>query len=266
MGITAFSTRSLAKPVAHLERIGLATSLSRIHLARVLKADGVSWQTTTTWKSSNDPNFIAKMQRILVLYDIPPDDGRVVCVDEFGPLILQSRKGRAWRPAGYPARRQATYNRNDGVRHLLGALDLATGRRYYRIRGRKRWREFLSFLKSLRRRRPGGRRHVILDNYSPHKHHQDRARVAANDVDLVFLSTYGSWPNWIESEFATLRYCALNATDHRSYENRTPRSAPTSAGATSTPARRSTSRPALPSVPGPVARPRLRDKPLVCPS
>jgi hypothetical protein len=25
----------------------------------------VSWQTTTTWKSSNDPDFIAKMYRVL---------------------------------------------------------------------------------------------------------------------------------------------------------------------------------------------------------
>jgi transposase len=32
----------------------------------------------------------------------------------------------------------------------------------------------------------------------------------------VFLPTYGSWLNWIEAEFAGLRYVALNGTDHRS--------------------------------------------------
>ena len=31
------------------------------------------------------------MSRILDLYDHPPADGRVVCVDEFGPLSLQPR-------------------------------------------------------------------------------------------------------------------------------------------------------------------------------
>jgi hypothetical protein len=36
------------------------------------------------------------MRRILELYDRPPDDGRVVCVDEFGPLNLQPRKGKTW--------------------------------------------------------------------------------------------------------------------------------------------------------------------------
>ena len=34
---------------------------------------------------------------------------------------------------------------------------------------------------------------------------------------MVFLPTYGSWLNWIEAEFAALRYFALNGTDHRSH-------------------------------------------------
>ena len=33
----------------------------------------------------------------------------------------------------------------------------------------------------------------------------------------MFLPTYGSWLNWIEAEFAALRYFALNGTDHRSH-------------------------------------------------
>lgn len=33
----------------------------------------------------------------------------------------------------------------------------------------------------------------------------------------MFLPTYNSWPNWIETEFAALRYVALNGTDHRSH-------------------------------------------------
>lgn len=32
----------------------------------------------------------------------------------------------------------------------------------------------------------------------------------------MFLTTYTSWLNWIEVEFAALRYFALNGTDHRS--------------------------------------------------
>ena len=90
------------------------------------------------------------MHRILGLYDQPPDGGRVVCVDEFGPLNLQPCKGKAWRATGKPLRQRATYNRYDGVKHMLAALDLATGKIFYRIRDRKRHREFLDLLKALR--------------------------------------------------------------------------------------------------------------------
>ncbi|WP_231390344.1 hypothetical protein [Nocardia sp. CNY236] len=37
-------------------------------------------------------------------------------------------------------------------------------------------------------------------------------------MELVLLPTYSSWLNWIESEFAALRYFALNGTDHRSHD------------------------------------------------
>ncbi|MFJ8505041.1 hypothetical protein [Streptomyces avermitilis] len=61
------------------------------------------------------------------------------------------------------------------------ALDLASGKLYYRIRPRKRWREFLGLLKALRARRPGEKLYLVLDNLSPHKHAKVRAWAADND-------------------------------------------------------------------------------------
>ncbi|MFD5541029.1 transposase [Streptomyces sp. NPDC127079] len=74
-----------------------------------------------------------------------------------------------------------------------------------------------SLLKSLRIRWPGEKLYVVLDDFSPHKHPNVRAWAAANDFELVFLPACGSWLNWIESEFAALRYFALDGTDHRSH-------------------------------------------------
>lgn len=216
-GLTGFSTWSLTKLRDHLLAEGIVAELSRETLRRILHEGGISWQTTTTWKASPDPDFISKMRRILALYDCPPADGRVVCVDEFGPLNLQPRKGKAWRPRTKPRRLRATYHRYDGVMHMLAALDLATGKLFYRIRDRKRSREFLELLKVLRRRWPGEKLYLICDNFSPHRHPTVRAWCAENEVELVFLPTYGSWLNWIEAEFAALRYFALNGTDHRSH-------------------------------------------------
>jgi transposase len=212
----AFGTWSLAKLAEYLAASGTAR-ISRESIRQILHHAGVRWLATKTWKASTDPDFIAKMRRVLDLYDHPPAGGRVICADEFGPLNLQPRPGRAWRPAAHPARLRATYRRTRGVRHMLAALDLGSGQMFYRIRERKRWREFLALLKLLRARWPGQKLYVICDNFSPHKHPQVTSWAVGNDVDLVFLPTYASWLNWIEPEFTALRYFALNGTDHRTH-------------------------------------------------
>ena len=94
---------------------------------------------------------------------------------------------------GQAARLRASCRRTAGVRHMIAALDLATGQMTYRIRQRKRWRELLSFLKLVRQRWPGQKLYVIMDNFSPHKHPQVLTWAAANGVELVFLPAYASW-------------------------------------------------------------------------
>ncbi|WP_223874596.1 transposase [Salinispora fenicalii] len=69
---------------------------------------------------------------------------------------------------------------------------------------------------TLRRRWPDDRLYLICDTF-PHKHPEVRAWYAANHVELVFLPTYASWLNWIEAEFAAMRYFALNGTGHRTH-------------------------------------------------
>jgi hypothetical protein len=184
-----FSCWSLLKLAAHLAREKI-TTVGRETVRRILRAEKVTFQTTTTWKASNDPDFVAKMQRVLELYDNPPADGRVLCFDEFGPLNLLPRKGKAWRPARQPKRLRATYTRTAGVRHMLAALDLASGHMVYRIRTRKRWQEFLHLLTVLRQRYPDERLYVILDNFSPHKRAEVTAWCEDNNVELVFIPTY----------------------------------------------------------------------------
>jgi hypothetical protein len=55
-----------------------------------------------------------------------------------------------------------------GSPQMFAALDLASGQMFYRFRDRKRWREFLDFLKQLRTRFPVGRLYIVCDNFSPH--------------------------------------------------------------------------------------------------
>lgn len=212
-----FTVWSIAKLHQHLVEVGvIGCDVSREAVRRLLQRRGISFQRTKTWKTSTDPDFEAKKRRVLDLYDHPPADGRVLCLDEFGPLNLQPRGGMGWYPCRHPARLRATYTRTAGVRHLYGALDLATGTITWRIRHRKRWREFLAFLKVLRARYHG-RLYIVLDNFSPHRRQEVRDWCADHNVELVFLPTYASWLNWIESEFAALRYFTLNGADHASH-------------------------------------------------
>jgi transposase len=211
-----FTTWSLSKLVEYLaehKQIRMSTESVR----QILREAGINWQATKTWKASRDPEFAAKMARVLNLYDDPPADGRVLCADEFGPLNLQPRPGRGWFPARRPARLRATFNRTGGVRHMFAALDLATGQMFYRFRNRKRWQEFLGFLKQLRSRFPAGKLYVVCDNYGPHKKAEVVDWCQDNDVELVFTPSNASWLNWIECEFTALRYFTLDGSDYPSH-------------------------------------------------
>ena len=83
----------MAKLPEHLNTKKIVPAISRETLRPILRDGKVTWQSTTTWKASTDLDFLSKMHTILDLYDTRPADGRVVCVDEFGPVNLQPRKG-----------------------------------------------------------------------------------------------------------------------------------------------------------------------------
>ncbi|GAA3559588.1 hypothetical protein GCM10022222_49150 [Amycolatopsis ultiminotia] len=69
---------------------------------------------------------------------------------------------------------------------MFAALDLATGRCFYRVRDRKRWLLFLDFCKQLRRRFPTGKLYLICDNWRSHGKAEVTTWCAANDIELVY--------------------------------------------------------------------------------
>ena len=132
-----FTRWSLTKLRAHLVRARIVPSISRSQLWRILHEAGVRFTHHKTWKTSPDPEFETKKNRILDLYAHPPVGARVLCLDEFGPLNLQPRLGRGWHPLAKPARFRATYTRTAGVRQLVAAYDPATGALYGHLHDRK---------------------------------------------------------------------------------------------------------------------------------
>ncbi len=160
-----------------------------------------------TWKASADPDYAAKKARVDHLYAVadgeaaagPGDPDVVFCLDEFGPLNLPPRPGRAWarrggtaREPGEPPRRRlrAACHRTGGVRHLFAALELGTDTMYGHIKRRKRRGEFLQFCRYLRSLHPAAVRiAVVCDNYSPHlttrKDNRAGQRAAASNAEIA---------------------------------------------------------------------------------
>jgi transposase len=217
IGMNRWSLSKLRQYLVEQKVIG---ALSREWLRTLLRRRGVRWRRTKTWKESTDPLFVQKYRAIRRLYRRRPDGGRRVCVDEFGPLNLLPRHGCCLAGRGKKVQRhRATYRRRGGVRHLLAAYDLETGRLVGVFKARKRWQEFLSFLRWLRRRYPATQRlHVVLDNYGPHVKDEVRLWAVGHDVRLYFTPTNASWLNRIECEFTALKEFALNNSDFRSHE------------------------------------------------
>jgi transposase len=197
------------------------------------------FQAIKTWKTSTDPDYEAKKNRVLALYAIADgtavpaagDPTVVICMDEFGPLNLQPHPGKQWAPVAAGRndptrprrrRRRATFNRPHGVRHLLAGYDLSTDRLYGHVKTRKGRVQFLAFCRYLRSLHPADVRiAIVLDNWSPHRSTATDSRVgdwaAANNVELAYVPFYGSWLNRIEAQFTALRYFALDGTDHPSH-------------------------------------------------
>lgn len=234
-----FSAWSLSKLAEHLVAKGVVSDISHEGLRVLLREEGVSFQALKTYKASNDPDFEAKKNRILALYDIadakkPPgsrDPTVVICVDEFGPLNLQPHPGRQWAGVGGKhkdpsrgprRRRRATYTRPHGVRHLLAAYDVTADKLYGHMKKRKGRTQFLEFCRYLRTLYPPEVRiGVVLDNWSPHLTTKKDSRVGdwaqANNVELAYTPHYASWLNRIEAHFQALRYFCVDGTDHPSH-------------------------------------------------
>jgi len=167
--------------------------------------------------------LILKKKRIIKkLYENPPKESRVICFDEFGPLEIRPYAGTCWAPAKNPQRLPATYTRSYGVRNLLAGYDLSSDILFGIIRRRKRWKEFISFLKIIRRRYPNERRLIIiLDNFSPHKKKEVFKWCKVNRVWLIFTATNASWMNRIEAQFGSVSYFVLKSSypkNHRELE------------------------------------------------
>ena len=182
------------------------TGLSKSTVGRMLRLFGVQPHRSRSFKLSTDPAFVEKVKDIVGLYLNPPDHAVVLCVDEKSQIQALERTQPVL-PLGLGYIEGVTH---DYIRHgtttLFAALDVANGQVLTQCRPRHRHQEFLGFLQHIDVNMPPGLDiHIIVDNYSAHKHPKVKAWLAARPrYHLHFTPTYSSWLNQVERWFALI--------------------------------------------------------------
>jgi transposase len=200
-GETHWSTRTMAKEVG----------VSKATVQRVWSARGLKQHLVKTFKLSNDPTFEEKLIDVVGLYLNPPEQAMVLCMDEKSSVqaldrtqpSLPMKKGRA-------GTMTHDYKRH-GTTTLFAALDVLTGKVIGHCLPRHRHSEFLKVLKTINVEVPDGLEiHLVLDNYSTHKHAKVKVWLAKHPrFHLHFTPTSSSWLNLVERWFRELTDKAL---------------------------------------------------------
>jgi len=195
-GETHWSCRSMAK----------AQGVSSATVQRIWSARNIQPHRIKTFKLSNDKRFEEKLVDVVGLYLNPPEKAIVLSMDEKSQIqaldrtqpSLPMKKGRA-------GTMTHDYKRH-GTTTLFAALDVLTGTVIGECLPRHRHTEFLKFLRTIDREVPKGLQvHLILDNYSTHKHENVKHWLAKHPrFHLHFTPTSSSWLNLIERWFGKL--------------------------------------------------------------
>ena len=197
--------------------MGAAEGVSKTTVQRWFSLFGIKPHLAQTFKVSNDLFFIEKVRDIVGLYLHPPDHAMVLCVDEKSQFQALARTQRALSLGlGYVQGYTHDYIRH-GTTTLFAALDAATGRVIAQCKKRHRHQDFLAFLRLIDREVPPDLDlHLVVDNFTTHKHPRVRAWIAKRPrYHLHFTPTYASWLNQVERWFGLITQRAIKRNSFR---------------------------------------------------
>jgi len=207
---THWSTRTMAQ----------AAGISEASVRRVWRADGLKPHRVRTFKLSNDPEFVEKLEDIVGLYRNPPEHAIVLCADEKSQIqaLDRTQPGLAMKK-GRSGTMTHDYKRN-GTATLFAALDALEGEVISMCEDRHRHQEWLKFLRVIDDIVPPQKQiHMIVDNYATHKHPKVERWLARRPrFHRHFTPTGCSWLNMVERFFRDLTENRLRRGVFRSVE------------------------------------------------
>lgn len=180
-------------------------------VGRIWRSHGLKPHLVRNFKISRDPLFAEKLEDVVGLYLNPPDRALVLSVDEKSQIqaldrtqpTLPLKRGRC-------GTMTHDYKRN-GTATLFAALNVLDGKVIGACMKRHRHQEWLRFLRIIDEETPGHLDvHLIVDNYSTHKHPRVRRWLAKHPrFHVHFTPTGASWLNMVERFFRELTDKAL---------------------------------------------------------
>ena len=193
---THWSTRSMAK----------AQGISEATVRRIWKQHNLKPHLTKTFKLSRDKRFVEKLHDVVGLYLNPPDKSLVLSVDEKSQIQALDRT-----QPGLPLKKGRCgtmthdYKRH-GTTTLFAALSMLDGHVIGDCLPRHRHQEFIRFLKKIDAETPPNLDlHLIVDNYSTHKHPRVKSWLRRHPrFHFHFTPTSSSWVNMVERWFRDL--------------------------------------------------------------
>jgi putative transposase len=187
------------------------SGISKSSVQRYFQLFGIKPHRTKSFKLSNDALFIEKLRAVVGLYLNPPDNALVLCVDEKSQCqALERTQPMLPLGLGYVEGFTHDYKRH-GTTTLFAALDIQNGTVLADCKPRHRHQEFLAFLRNIEANVPAQMDiHLIVDNYSTHKHAKVKAWLARRPHwHIHFTPTYSSWLNMVERFFALITQKAI---------------------------------------------------------
>jgi transposase/transposase-like protein len=197
--------------------VAASTGISKSTVQRYFSLFGVQPHRTKHFKLSTDPFFVEKVRDIVGLYLNPPDNALVLCVDEKSQIQALERT-QPGLPMGLGYVEGVTHDyRRHGTTTLFAALDIDSGEILAQCKRRHRHQEFLAFLQHIDRSVPEHLDvHLIIDNYSPHKHPRVKGWLARRPrYHVHFTPTYASWLNQVERWFGLITQRAIRRGSFR---------------------------------------------------
>jgi transposase len=202
---THWSTRSLA----------VVMDVSACSISRIWRAQKLQPHRVKTFKLSNDPRFAEKTVDIVELYLNPPPYSVVWSADEQCQLqaLMRTQPSLPCAP-GHPATKTNDYKRN-GTTTLFAAQNVGSGKVIYMFNQVHTHQEWIQFLTLIEKHSPPDKQiHLIIDNYSAHKHANVQQWLAERPrFHIHYTPTSGSWLNQVERLFGEVNRKCLK---HRS--------------------------------------------------